>query len=94
MDLPHHALHCLLAPIFVTLLISVLTSCPLFFAFMGDMLGGGFILALGGFFAALAAVDTANPYGTMGASRTRMVGRSVLPGRGLVVLHHGSEKTR
>jgi len=41
---------------------------------MGDMLGGGFILALGGFFTTLAAVDTANPYGPMGASRTRMVG--------------------
>jgi formate hydrogenlyase subunit 4 len=62
------------APLFVTLLIPVLTSYPLFFAFMGDMLGGGFVLALGGFFATLAAVDTANPYGPMGASRTRMVG--------------------
>jgi formate hydrogenlyase subunit 4 len=51
-----------------------LTNYPLFFAFMGDMLGGGFVLSLGGFFAALAAVDTANPYGPMGASRTRMVG--------------------
>jgi formate hydrogenlyase subunit 4 len=61
-------------PIFVTLLIPVLTSYPLFFAFMADMLGGGFILALGGFFATLAAIDTANPYGPMGASRTRMVG--------------------
>ena len=61
-------------PIFVTLLIPVLTGYPLFFAFMGDMLGGGFILALGGFFATLAAIDTANPYGPMGASRTRMVG--------------------
>jgi len=60
-------------PIFVTLLIPVLTSYPLFFAFMGDMLGAGFALALGGFFATLAAVDTANPYGPMGASRTRMV---------------------
>ena len=62
------------APIFVATLIPVLTSYPLFFAFMGDMLGGGFVLALGGFFATLAAVDTANPYGPMGASRTRMVG--------------------
>jgi len=62
------------APIFVTLLIPVLTRYPLFFAFMGDMLGGGFVLALGGFFTTLAAVDTANPYGPMGASRTRMVG--------------------
>jgi formate hydrogenlyase subunit 4 len=62
------------APIFVALLIPVLTSYPLFFAFMGDMLGGGFVLALGGFFATLAAVDTGNPYGPIGASRTRMVG--------------------
>lgn len=62
------------APLFVALLIPVLTDYPLFFAFMGDMLGGGFILALGGFFATLAAIDTANPYGPMGASRTRMVG--------------------
>lgn len=63
-----------ITPIFVTLLIPVLTSYPLFFAFMGDMLGGGFILALGGFFATIAAIDTGNPYGPMGASRTRMVG--------------------
>jgi len=63
-----------IAPVFVTLLIPVLTSYPLFWAFMADMVGAGFILALGGFFAALAAVDTANPYGPMGASRTRMVG--------------------
>jgi formate hydrogenlyase subunit 4 len=62
------------APVFVALLIPVLTRYPLFFAFMGDMLGGGFVLALGGFFATLAAVDTGNPYGPMGASRTRMVG--------------------
>jgi len=63
-----------ITPIMVTMLIPVLTSYPLFFAFMGDILGGGFLLALGGFFATLAAVDTANPYGPVGASRTRMVG--------------------
>jgi formate hydrogenlyase subunit 4 len=62
------------APILVALLIPVLTAYPLFFAFMGDMLGGGFVLALAGFFATLAAVDSANPYGPIGASRTRMVG--------------------
>ncbi|HVU07961.1 MAG TPA: NADH-quinone oxidoreductase subunit H [Verrucomicrobiae bacterium] len=61
-------------PIFVALLIPVLTNYPLFFAFMGDMLGAGFILSLGGFFATLAAIDTANPFGPIGASRTRMVG--------------------
>ncbi len=63
-----------MAPIFVTLLIPVLTDYPLFWAFMGDMVGGGFVLALAGFFASLAAVDSTNPYGPMGASRTRMVG--------------------
>ncbi|HTT19412.1 MAG TPA: NADH-quinone oxidoreductase subunit H [Candidatus Sulfotelmatobacter sp.] len=63
-----------ITPLFVTILIPVLTDYPLVFAFMGDMLAGGFFLALGGFFAALAAVDTGNPYGPMGASRTRMVG--------------------
>jgi formate hydrogenlyase subunit 4 len=61
-------------PIFVTVLIPVLTDYPLAFAFMGDMLAAGFFLALGGFFAAIAAVDSGNPYGPMGASRTRMVG--------------------
>jgi formate hydrogenlyase subunit 4 len=61
-------------PIFVTMLIPVLTDYPLVFAFMGDMLAGGFFLGLAGFFSALAAVDTGNPYGPMGASRTRMVG--------------------
>jgi formate hydrogenlyase subunit 4 len=65
---------CFTTPMFVALLIPVLTDYPLFFAFMADMLGGGFVLALGGFFATLAAVDTGNPYGPMGASRTRMVG--------------------
>jgi formate hydrogenlyase subunit 4 len=61
-------------PIFVTVLIPVLTDYPLAFAFMGDMLAGGFFLGIAGFFSALAAVDTGNPYGPMGASRTRMVG--------------------
>ncbi|MGC8552309.1 MAG: respiratory chain complex I subunit 1 family protein [Phycisphaerae bacterium] len=62
------------APLLVTMLIPVLTDYPLFFAFMGDMIGGGFVLALAGFFVTIAAVDSANPYGAMGASRTRMVG--------------------
>lgn len=64
---------CFAAPVLVTLLIPVLTDFPLTWAFMGDMLGGGFILGLGGFFATLAAIDTASPYGQMGSSRTRMV---------------------
>lgn len=63
-----------LSPMLVTLLIPVLTEFPLFGAFAGDMLAAGFILGIGGFFLALAAVDAGVPYGAMGASRTRMVG--------------------
>lgn len=61
-------------PIFVVLLIPALTVYPLFFAFMGDMVAVGFLMSLGGFFVALAAMDTGNVYGPVGASRTRMVG--------------------
>ena len=49
------------SPLFVTTLIPVLTDYPLAFAFMGDMLAGGFFLALAGFFAALAAVTPGIP---------------------------------
>ena len=61
-------------PVFVVLLIPALTAYPLFFAFMGDMVAVGFFMAIGGFFVALAAMDTGNVYGPIGASRTRMVG--------------------
>lgn len=61
------------APTFVATLIPVLTSYPLFFAFMADMVGAGFVLALAGFFVSVAAIDGRNPYGAMGSSRTRMV---------------------
>ncbi|HTU69979.1 MAG TPA: NADH-quinone oxidoreductase subunit H [Candidatus Baltobacteraceae bacterium] len=63
-----------IVPLIVTLLIPVLTDFPLFFAFAGDMVGAGFILAISGMFFTLAAIDGGNPYGAMGASRTRMVG--------------------
>ncbi len=63
-----------IVPLIITLLIPVLTNFPLFFAFAGDMLAAGFIFALSGLFFTLAAIDAQNPYGAMGASRTRMVG--------------------
>ena len=55
-----------ITPLFVTLLIPVLTSFPLFFAFAGDMLAAGSILALGGFFAALASRKYATSVGDEG----------------------------
>ena len=67
------------APLVVTMLIPALTSFPLFWAFMGDMVAAGFILSLGGFFLALAAIDAGNTYGAMGTSRTRMVSSLVEP---------------
>lgn len=62
-----------ITPLVVAMLIPVLTAYPLPFAFMGDMLAGGFILSLGGFFTSLAALDTASSFGGMGSSRARVV---------------------
>ncbi|MEY2343002.1 respiratory chain complex I subunit 1 family protein [Acidithiobacillus sp. IBUN Pt1247-S3] len=61
-------------PLFVVLLIPALTKFPLFFAFMGDMVAVGFLMAVSGFFVALAGMDTGNVYAAVGASRTHMVG--------------------
>ena len=61
-------------PMFVVILIPALTAYPLFFAFAGDMIAVGFLFAASGFFVVLAAMDTGNVYGGIGASRTRMVG--------------------
>ncbi|CAM5214262.1 MULTISPECIES: respiratory chain complex I subunit 1 family protein [Alcaligenaceae] len=61
-------------PIFVVMLIPALTDYPLFLAFAGDMIAVGFLFSASGFFVALAAMDTGNVYGPIGASRTRMVG--------------------
>ncbi len=62
-----------ITPLIVAMLIPVLTAYPLPYAFMGDMLAGGFILSLGGFFTSLAAMDTASAFGGMGSSRARVV---------------------
>ena len=55
----------------VPLLIPVLTSYPLPLGYMGDILGGGFVLALGSFLVALAAADSGAPYAQMGSSRAK-----------------------
>ena len=62
-----------ITPLVVAMLIPVLTAYPLPFAFMGDMLAGGFILSLGGFFTSIAAMDTGSTFGGMGSSRSRVV---------------------
>ncbi len=57
----------------VPLLIPVLTNYPLPLSDMGDMLGGGLILTLGGFAILLAGLDSGHPYGGLGASREAML---------------------
>jgi formate hydrogenlyase subunit 4 len=66
-------------PIVVAALIPVIATYPLPLAFMGDMLGGGFVLAIGSFFLSLGAIDAASAYGGMGSSRARVVSSLVEP---------------
>lgn len=58
----------------VPMLIPVLTNFPLPLSSMGDILGGGFLLALGGFMVTLAGLDTGSAYGSMGSSRVVLLG--------------------
>jgi formate hydrogenlyase subunit 4 len=58
----------------VPLLIPVLTSYPLPLGYMGDILGGGFILSLASFCIAVAALETGSPYAQLGASRAKTFG--------------------
>jgi formate hydrogenlyase subunit 4 len=57
----------------VPLLIPVLTNFPLPLSDMGDILGGGLILTVGGFFILLAGLDTGQPFGGLGSSRAAML---------------------
>ncbi len=54
----------------VPMLIPVLTSYPLPLGYTGDILGGGFILALAGFSVAIAAAGTGAPFAQLGSSRS------------------------
>lgn len=63
----------------VPLLIPVLTDYPLPLGYMGDILGGGFILSLGGFSVALAAAETDAPYAQLGSSRAMTFGGLIEP---------------
>jgi formate hydrogenlyase subunit 4 len=63
----------------VPLLIPVLTQYPLPLGYMGDILGGGFILSLAGFAVALAALESGGPYAQLGSSRAMTFGALVEP---------------
>ncbi len=55
----------------VPMLIPVLSAYPLPLGYMGDILGGGFILALASFLVAVAAAETGSPYAQLGSSRSK-----------------------
>ncbi|MGA8246920.1 MAG: NADH-quinone oxidoreductase subunit H [Nocardioides sp.] len=63
----------------VPLLIPVLTAYPLPLGFMGDILGGGFILALASFVIAVAAAETGDAYAQLGSSRAKTFGAITEP---------------
>jgi formate hydrogenlyase subunit 4 len=63
----------------VPLLIPVLTTFPLPLGYMGDILGGGFILGLAGFVVATSALATDGPYAQLGSSRAMTFGALIEP---------------
>jgi formate hydrogenlyase subunit 4 len=63
----------------VPLLIPVLTTYGLPLGYMGDILGGGLILAFAGFAIAIAATESGAPYPQLGASRSMTFGALIEP---------------
>jgi formate hydrogenlyase subunit 4 len=63
----------------VPLLIPVLTTFPLPLGFSGDILGGGFILALGSFSVAISGAESGAPYAQLGSSRAMTFGALIEP---------------
>ena len=49
----------------------MLTSFPLPLGYLGDILGGGFLLSLASFVVATAALETGSPYAQLGSSRAK-----------------------
>lgn len=68
----------------VSVIVPIITSQPLPLAFLADLIGGAFVLSLAGFAMALAALDTASPYGGLGASRATWIGSLAEPALVLV----------
>ena len=63
----------------VPLLIPVLTTYGLPLGYMGDILGGAFILALAGFAVAIAGTESGAPYAQLGSSRAMTFGALIEP---------------
>src|SRR6202161_1531160 len=58
----------------VSVIVPVITNTPLPLAFLADLIGGAFVLALASFMTSLAGLDTASPYGGLGARPGSTIG--------------------
>jgi formate hydrogenlyase subunit 4 len=74
----------------VSAIIPVITNEPLPLAFLGDLIGGAFVLGLASFVISLAGLDTASPVGGLGASRASWVGSLAEPALILVFFTVGA----
>ncbi len=63
----------------VSVIVPVITNTPLPLAFLADLIGGAFVLALASFMTSLAGLDTGSAYGGLGASRASWVGSMAEP---------------
>ena len=63
----------------VSVIVPIITDEPLPLAFLGDLIGGAFVLTLASFAVSLAALDTASPLGGLGSSRTTWMGSLAEP---------------
>jgi formate hydrogenlyase subunit 4 len=71
-------------------IVPIITSEPLPLAFMGDLIGGAFVLSLANFALSLAGLDTASPLGGLGASRASWIGSLAEPALILVFFTVGA----
>jgi formate hydrogenlyase subunit 4 len=74
----------------VSVIVPVITRDPLPLAFLADLIGGAFVLALASFVISLAGLDTASPYGGLGASRASWIGSMAEPALILVFFTVGA----
>lgn len=74
----------------VSAIVPVITNAPLPLAFLGDLIGGAFVLTLAAFFTSLAGLDTASPNGGLGASRAAWMGSLAEPALILVFFTVGA----
>jgi formate hydrogenlyase subunit 4 len=63
----------------VSVIVPIITDTPLPLAFLADLIGGAFVLTLASFMISLAGLDTASPYGGLGASRASWIGSMAEP---------------